>query len=267
MIILLLVGFLNTILDDTSPTFSFGLIIGIYLLHYLYAILHRRLPTSHTASVLSLLVFSAGQIYNRQYIKAVFFIILYSVAYYYFINTNGRNLMFFILITITVVSAVDASKNAKKAIIPFLQKQRERIVTLKLSKLADLKNEEFELGLHTDILMLEPDLLVKMLETYKYRLYLSKQVFSEINRLTKHASTKEQAEIALDVIEEFQRQDALELLETPDRNKLKVFGLKESGGEKIIGTYLNSEKNFVFLSNDKGARVISRNAGLPVVEV
>ena len=83
--------------------------------------------------------------------------------------------------------------------------------------------------------------------------------------------TRQRAQLAFDVIEAYQRKNLLSIMKTPKSDVLQKFGLGHSPDDKIIGTYLNEYKNgrqnIIFLSNDKGARIIARNAGLPVAEM
>lgn len=63
----------------------------------------------------------------------------------------------------------------------------------------------------------------------------------------------------------------MHILKTPKTVEIRKYGLGGSPDEKIIGTYLHELKNgqetLMFLSNDKGARILARNAGMPVVEM
>ena len=84
--------------------------------------------------------------------------------------------------------------------------------------------------------------------------------------------TRKKAQMAFDVIEEFQWRNKLHLLKTLKTDAIRKFGLSGSPDEKINGTYLraiHSDKlNLMFLSNDnKGARIIVRNVGILVIEL
>lgn len=241
-----------------------GVLIGAFLFVYLYACLHKQVPNRQTATRLSLLAFSAGQLYNRQYIKATYFAILYIISFYLLSQQTGFAL--FIILVLTFVSTRDANRSANVAKTSALKKERESRLDEKLNQITDLRNQGKEIGIDTTICMHEPDLLVKMLENYRYPLYLSKEVFRELDVLKKLPQTRIQAQLAFDIIEEYQRQQAFELLESPDKKKRREMGLKDSSDEKIIGTYMNDKRNFVFFSNDKGARIIARQAGMAIAE-
>ncbi|MEI3614109.1 hypothetical protein [Pseudogracilibacillus sp. SO30301A] len=72
-------------------------------------------------------------------------------------------------------------------------------------------------------------------------------------------------------MEEFQWRKKLYILKTPKTDDIRKFGLDSSTDEKIIETYLrelkNGRANLMFLSNDKGTRIIARNIGMAVVEL
>lgn len=242
-----------------------GVLIGAFLFVYLYACLHKQAPNRQTAAILSILAFSAGQLYNRQYIKVIYFGMLYIISFYLLSQQTGIGL--FIILILTIASTLDANRSANVAKINTLKKEREHMLAEKLNQITDLRNQGQEIGIDTNICMHEPDLLVKMLENYRYPLYLSKQVFRELDVLKKLPQTRVQAQLAFDIIEEYQRQQAFALLESPDKKKRRELGLKDSSDEKIIGTYMNDERHFVFYSNDKGARIIARQAGMTIAEI
>lgn len=82
-----------------------------------------------------------------------------------------------------------------------------------------------------------------------------------LNGIKKNNSslTRHKAQVAFDVIEAFQRKRKLHILKTPKTAAIRKFGLSGSPDEKIIGTYLKER--------EKGARIIARNVGMPVVEI
>src|SRR5690606_16577429 len=115
-------------------------------------------------------------------------------------------------------------------------------------------------------------LLVYILENEPVPLHVSMTVFKELDGLKKNKEplTRKRAQFAFDIIEEYQRKGLIKLIETPSYNELRRRGLSDTPDDKIIGTYLNEshkgKQKLIFLSNDKGARIIARNSGLPVAE-
>lgn len=125
-------------------------------------------------------------------------------------------------------------------------------------------------ALDTNILMHEPLMLIAYLRDTNAPLVISKQVFNELDGLKKNSSaTKKRAQLAFDLLEVFQANNRLGLLDIPSRNQLEKYHLAHSNDDKIIGSYLlamdKHKTKLAFLSNDKGARIIGRQVNIPIV--
>lgn len=262
---------------DDRPTWWL-VFIGLHLLGFLYfRFVHRLIfkngeQSGGFAAVLTLVGMGFGQAYNRQMIKAAIALVLFSS--YILVNRAGmmeEDISMWIFFGYYALVMVDAGWSASKAEKKRLIQNRNKQLQSKVK--AILNYPDYQFAVDTNILMHEPDLLVYLLEKENMDLYMSMMVFSELDGLKKSENriTRQQAQLAFDVIEAFQRRNKLHILKTPKTEHIRKFGLGGSPDEKIIGTYLQgikeSEHKLMFLSNDKGARIIARNVGMPVVEL
>lgn len=184
----------------------------------------------------------------------------------------GRDSVSTLVFVLFVLSAIEAGRSTKKAARQAVIDSRRKEVEKKAKAILHVKEMDYEFAVDTNILMHEPDLLLYLLEKSDLRLFMSMVVFTELDGLKKSENvvTRTQAQTAFDVIEEFQRRGKLELLQVPTNDELRKYGLGSSPDEKIIGTYMWARErhhpNLIFISNDKGARILARNAGMPIVE-
>lgn len=248
------------------------------ILYFYFAKVHRfifrKSGFSDTmAIVLGIFGVGLGQAYNRQLKKALIFLGIFSafVAYGHFIDPS-QNYSKIIAFVLYILYIIEAARGTKKAARNQIVDNRRKEVEQKAKTILQYKESDHEFAVDTNILMHEPDLLLYLLEKAGFKLYMSMMVFSELDGLKKSDDivTRTQAQTAFDVIEEFQRHNKLKLLKTPKTDQIRKYGLGGSPDEKIIGTYmLEREKNhpkLMFISNDKGARILARNAGIPIVE-
>lgn len=265
-------------------TEQFGLWITYYaLIHaagifYFWKIHHKLFksrPIGLRAVILSLIGFGFGQAYNRQLVKAVIFAALIPITI--FIQRNGlffeENTIKNITVVAILLCLVDAGISAISGKRRAERQYRNKEVMKKAELVKKYSQGDHQFGVDTNILMHEPDLLVYLMEKENFNLNMSMMVFSELDGLKKNDNpiTRKKAQLAFDIIEEFQQRGQLKMLKTPKTDDIRKYGLGGSPDEKIIGTYLrerdNGMPNLVFLSNDKGARIIARNVGMPVADI
>lgn len=250
--------------------------IGIFYFLKIHRKIFKKHPSGGFAVFLSLVGMGYGQAYNRQYFKGLFFCISIGLSIlglrqeFMEINLAVCGYIFIGLLLVSVIDAGLGSKSAQKRIKQSMQKQhfQARIDTVLQH---NRNNQEF--GVDTNILMHEPDLLVYLLEKESIPLNISMSVFNELEGLKKNENqlTRKRSQLAFDIIEEYQRKGQLKIIKTPSTEYLREKGLSGSPDDKIIGTYLmqflSENQNIIFLSNDKGARIIARNVGLPVADI
>ncbi|ADH97765.1 PIN domain-containing protein [Salisediminibacterium selenitireducens] len=250
---------------------------GVYYLLKIHSKIFKPKPNGLKAVLFGLLGKGLGQAYNGQLTKAILFISIYPllliVGFFsqeLFAETNLLAYTFFGGYTL---SLIDAGRSAKYGKMRFLKLKRQEDVKAKINQLLTYYQSEYKLAVDTNILMHEADLLVNLLEQQKKEIHMSKIVFEELDGLKKshHDTTRKKAQLAFDVIEEYQRRGLLKIMKGAKSDEIRKYGLGHSSDERIIGTYLLAqnelESKFVFFSNDKGARIMARDAGLPVVEI
>lgn len=266
------------VVDDTTMTILVFLgvpIVGALYFGYVHRFIFKNRERSHGAAFVSgLIATGLGQAYNGQVIKAaIFFAIQFIIIMAVNIKDTVSDTVVWIFIIFYIFTLIDAWRNVYKAERKTLVDRRMKEVKQKADIILQHKKTGKEFGVDTNILMHEPDLLVYMLDNYSLDLYMSMMVFNELDGLknSSNRETRYNAQLAFDVIEAFQQRGKLHLLKTPKTVDIRKYSLSGSPDEKIIGTYLrerdNGKANLMFLSNDKGARILARNAGLPVVEL
>lgn len=263
--------------EYTDESFWWPAFIAIHLiLMFYFAKVHKFIfriqnYSGTTSLVLSLIGPGIGQAYNRQFIKGIIYFGLF-IVFIFFVKAFPEydNYYAWIFVGYYILIIFDAVNGTSKAARNAVVQKRTKEVQKKAKKLLEYQDHEF--GVDTNILMHEPDLLVYMLEKDGLELYMSMMVFNELDGLKKSENvvTRTQAQTAFDVIEEFQRRSKLHILKTPKTDDIRKYGLGGSPDEKIIGTYLREREGkhpkLMFISNDKGARILARNAGMPIVE-
>lgn len=254
--------------------------IGLHLLFMVYfakvhgLIFRNMRQDGGKAVVLNLIGVGLGQAYNRQLIKGIVFLVIFLASVIALrIELYTKDEYVWIFLGIYAILLIDAYRSSFKAERRSLIQSRTKELQTKSKALLQYRNQGHQFGVDTNILMHEPDLLVYLLEKESFDLYMSMMVFSELDGLKKNEDpvTRKKAQVAFDVIEEFQRRNKLYILKTPKTDDIRKYGLSGSPDEKIIGTYLRErdqgKEKLIFLSNDKGARIIARNVGMPVVEI
>ena len=257
--------------------FILYIFISALFILYLWGIhpkIFRSKPTGGKSVLFSLVGFGLGQIYNRQLVKGVIFLVvtLISLGVLTVMENVNENTATGIVVGLILVMAFDAGIGARSARLNVMVMKRKGEVKKKVTQILQYRSEGYELGLDTNFFMHEPDLLVELLSAHQFKIYVSMQVFKELDGLKKSEDpvTRKQAQVAFDVCEAYQKQQRLVLVDIPDHKYLQQAGLHNSPDEKIIGSYLKETKQtgkIIFLSNDKGARIIARNVGMPVADI
>lgn len=253
----------------------FNAILSLYFL-----LLHPKITKGKLnggmASFLSFISIGLGQAYNRQLVKSILFLALYLVLFVR-ITKQGDDFsgwaVFFVLFVLPILSMFEANYSSGKMNQRLAKKQQKKQLEQRAGLLTTYHENNHQFAVDTNILMHDADLLIHLLGTKQIKLIISSQVFKELDGLknNKEKLTRMRAQLAFDVIEAYQRKGLLKLIQVPTYDKLQKLALSTSADEKIIATYLyefkNGANNLLFLSNDKGARIIARNAGMPVAEV
>lgn len=267
-------GFL-LINSPVTSMIAFNAVLCVYFM-WLHPKITKGKLDGGMASFLSFVSIGVGQAYNRQIVKSILFIALYLVLFTNIIK-EGENssgwAMFFVLLVLPVLSMIDANYSSRRMNKRLAKKQQKKQLQQRAGLLAAYHENNHQFAVDTNILMHDADLLIHLLGTKQIKLIVSSQVFKELDRLktNREKLTRMRAQLAFDVIEAYQRKGLLELIQVPSYEKLQRLALSTSADEKIIATYLhefkNGASNLLFLSNDKGARIIARNVGMPVAEV
>ncbi|VEF46576.1 nucleotide-binding protein PInc [Bacillus freudenreichii] len=267
--------FIQDYLDQTETWLLYYSVlhaIGIFYFWKVHPKLFKAGPIGARAVILSAIGMGFGQAYNRQIVKAVFFAALIPI-----IKLSGLTLekdtYNSIVAVIFLLYLADAGIFASSGRRRVARLRRNKEVIKKAALIKKYRQKDHQFAVDTNILMHEPDLLVHLMEKENFRLNMSMVVFGELDGLKKNSNplVRKQAQLAFDIIEEYQRRGQLRILKTPKTDDIRKYGLGGSPDEKIIGTYLrelhNGMPNLIFLSNDKGARIIARNVGMPVAEL
>src|SRR5690625_1719106 len=270
--------YLASKLTDTGLSTAF-FILGIHIAMILYFVfVHRFIFRNGTQSqgvaiMASIFGVGLGQAYNRQLKKSIIYFTLFILMT--FISKVGKfdsDKFIWVIIIFYIVMLIDAVLGTEKAERELFYQSRMEEIKAKTKVLLDYQAQGKKFGVDTNILMHEPDLLVYLLDNESIDLYMSMTVFNELDGLKKstNRTTRQNAQMAFDVIEAFQQKGKIQLLQTPKTSDIRKYKLGGTPDEKIIGTYLHEssqeQHNLVFLSNEKGARIIARNVGMPVVE-
>lgn len=250
--------------------------LGILYFWKVHRLIFKSNPQGGRAVFFGLIGMGFGQVYNLQLKKGVlFFLMIIGLVIIgpldaWGLETKTLQITLLGMVLLTLIDAGFSAENAGKR-IQLLKRKQE--LQEKLKKLLAYRQDNFEFGLDTNILMHESDLLDRLMEQSPSSLFVSMSVYKELDGLknNKDPLTRKKAQFAFDVIEKHQKNGLIKLIETPTYNELRRRGLNDSPDDKIIGTYLQEtnkgQYKIIFLSNDKGARIIARNAGLPVAEV
>lgn len=137
--------------------------------------------------------------------------------------------------------------------------------------LAEKTGQGNAFGLDTNILMHYPAETFEILKNEA--IVLSREVQKELDGL-KNSTDKEtsaNARRAFKAIEDAQRQgQTLTILPSVDYKTITQLKLTDTMDDRILAAYLQLHKQgkaIYFLTNDRGAKITARNAGMPIVEI
>lgn len=248
-------------------------ILGILYFGFIHGFIFKEGPRrGGIAGLMSVIGVGIGQAYNRQVKKAIVYLCVYLISMFIFQqDVLNEILSGLVILGIVIFSMLDAGFWAAK-----LEERRQiksRWNEIESSAPADYRENDYELAIDTNVFMDEPDLLAYLLEEESMDLYVSMMVFNELEDLKNNENplTIQKAEIALDIIEDYLKEDRLYLLKTPNTHAIRKYRLGESAAEEIIGSYIQEletgRNKLLFLSNDKGARIIARSVDMPTAEM
>lgn len=125
--------------------------------------------------------------------------------------------------------------------------------------------EDIAVGLDTNVLLLEPAILYELVKVKP--VYISMKVFEELDKKKNHDELGFIARKAMAAIEDMQTQNVQFVILEYDRKVSRDL----SPDEVIVNTYkewnANNPTQIIFFSNDRGARILGRAAGLVVSDV
>lgn len=267
-------------IEPAQLRFIYNLIICLVLILIIFLfrtfVFKNLRPNGKGAALFGGIGFGLGQAFNGQYIKSIIFLAgLTSLPFllkYFKVNEADPDNNSLILFGVYVIVIIEGAISAKSAFRKSMNKRKRAVAKVKSSLVEKYIEQGYGIAVDTNVFMHEPAVLIKLIESRPFHLYMSKLVFHELDGLKKstNVSTRKSAQFAFDVIEEFQKRQALTMLDMATHNERRQFGLGDSSDEKIIATYLaanrKEEHNLIFFSNDKGARIIARNVNMPVVQ-
>lgn len=248
-------------------------ILGILYFGFIHGFIFREGPRSgRIAGLMSVIGVGIGHAYNRQVKKAIVYLCVYLFSMFIFQqDVLDEILIGSIIIGIVIFSMLNAGYGTATS-----EKRwqiQSRWNEIESNPPPDYRENNYELAIDTNIFMDEPDLLAYLLEEESMDLYVSMMVFNELEDLKSNGDslTIKKAETALDIIEDYQKEDRLYLLKTPNTHAIRKYKMGESAYEKKIGTYIHELKTgrnkLLFLSNDKVARIIARSVDMPTAEM
>lgn len=137
--------------------------------------------------------------------------------------------------------------------------------------IAAKSGQGFSFGLDTNILMHYPNEIFELLKNDT--ILISREVQKELDGLKKSTDKEaaSNARRAFKALEDAQTQgQSIKIMPSVDLKTLTHFGLNDSMDDRILAPYLDLYKQgkaVCFISNDRGAKITARNAGIPVLEI
>lgn len=262
----------GSLVDGAGAVMSLGIALNALFLLY-FGLVHWRIFNSWKnnglfAIILGIIGVGLGQAYNRRTIKGFIFLIIFVIIMSFAIAGYDEEEKFipYVWFFFYVFTLFEANRDVNKA----EEKAHNDNVKAKVRELLKYRDQGFEFAVDTNVLMHDVDVFTYLLEKKSIDLYVSLMVFHELDGLKKsdNHETRRNAQRAFDCIEEFQEVGKLHLLKLPKKEEIKQYGLSGSPDDIIIGTYLREIKkegrNLLFITNDKGARIIARTVDLPL---
>lgn len=252
-------------------------VLSALLVSYYYYVNKPYTVNKSTAVWLNILVVGTGQFYLRQYIIGLIFLIFH-LGFYLSLMIFGTNLedgvVMMLFVAPTVISAVYSNITSNRVRERLHRNSMQEVAVRKYKLLVPYIERGIGFAPDTNILMHQALTLIAAFYDSNVHLFISKQVFKELEGLKKNKlpSVRNHAQIAFDIIELYQQENRLDLLDIPSSTYLMKNNLTNSNSDdRIIGSYLYALKEqripMLFLSNDKGARIIARNIGIPLQSV
>ncbi|MGM0841381.1 MAG: PIN domain-containing protein [Bacillota bacterium] len=149
------------------------------------------------------------------------------------------------------------------------RREIESVLNMNLHTLSHFKGKDYAMAYDTNILMKYPEMLSEVALTNP--IWLSDQVLEELDKHKTNEELSSQARRATRMIEEAQIDGATIIRTQADKQYIKSKKLKWNDPDQlIIASYIKeqeeSEKKLLFISEDRGARIVARQMGLDVLE-
>lgn len=228
-------------------------------------------PKPAVASTLSLLLPGFGHIYLG-YIKTGIVIYLgWIVGCYLFLSQETAIIFLFLVSGFPILDGRLVFKAPNFKVARYRKSLEQRLTVAKYNMLKFELDKGFMPAVDTNVMMHEPLVLITIHRDTDSKLYVSKKVINELDGLknNKKRETRERAQLAFDIIELFQKDGRLVLVEIPSRNYREIWNLSGSSDDIILSSYLfeidKKKLPIAFYSNDKGARITARNTGMPLL--
>ncbi|MFD1031888.1 PIN domain-containing protein [Metaplanococcus flavidus] len=260
---------------STDETFFYFLLISFILMVITSSLVHlgKNSISRNTAVILSVWFPGMGQFYLKQRLTGLLFYLLFLATCYMGTQIDiAVSTAFLVLSIFTFASALPAyltvlTEGGKS----HLGAQREAV--LKYKKLAPFLEKGVIPAPDTNMLMHDGLLITAILRDSNAPLMISSVVIDELDNLKTNRDVirRKRAQFAFDLIEMFQASGRVKIAKMPNHVTREKLNFAHTNDDKIAASYMNEfQKNkvpVVFLTNDKGARIIARNAGLPLLEI
>jgi len=176
------------------------------------------------------------------------------------------------LAVLTVLSVIHTNFSAGRVNDRRLKELMQKVAAAQYKRLKPVIDVGAIFSPDTNILMHDQLTLVAAFRDSDVKLYVSKQVLKELDGLKNNdnPSVRRKAQLGFDLLELYQQEGRVKFLEIPSHSYLKKNNLTGGPDEKIIASCLQQKEQqvpIVFLSNDKGARLLARDAGIPLTNV
>lgn len=147
----------------------------------------------------------------------------------------------------------------------------EKQILEKINPILIYDDAGYDICLDTDILLDYDDELVYLYEHYGIKFYISRAVYNEISE-ARYGDDEEivaSAHKAFSLLETYQMNDLLEILNVPDEEEIAALELGDTIIDTIIATYkkeVTKGRPLAFLSSDKGARILARQTEITTID-
>jgi len=246
---------------------------SVILLGNYYRVKDQPTIDKSKANTLSIVVAGLGQVYSR-YIKLGFILMAIQVLTFFSLLISwitGEEFLV-VLVILTILSVIHTNFTAGRMNDKRLKVLMQKVAAAQYKRLKSVIDAGAIFSPDTNILMHEQLTLVAAFRDSDVNMYVSKQVLKELDGLknNSNASVRKKAQYGFDVLELYQKDGRIKFLEIPSQSYLKKKNLTGGPDEKIIASCLQQKEEqvpVVFLSNDKGARLLARDAGIPLSNV